>query len=110
MTKEQEFHSQRMMFVITETGELRVAEPGSTLSHREWFAYMPSIDYEKVVRGYFKDGIISFYTGGDRFEKPAMCPRFYEMAKELGATQIWLGAVPDEPGKQWKPIQIIYIS
>lgn len=99
-----------MMFVITEDGELRIAPPGSTLSHKEWFAEMAHVDYDKVVRGYFKDGIISFYTGGDRFEKPGLCPRFYEMAKEFGATQIWLGAVPDEPGKQWKPRQIVYIS
>lgn len=99
-----------MMFVLLDD-ELRIAPAKTTMSHKEWFAARPelNIDYETVVRGYFKDGRICFYTGGDRFEAPAMCPRFMELAKQFNAIKIQLGAIPAEPGKPWKPRQIIYL-
>lgn len=110
MTKEQKFHSGRMMFVLLDN-ELRIAPAGTTMSHKEWFAARPdlNIDYETVVRGYFKGGIICFYTGGDKFLAPPMRPLFMDLAKQCGAKAIHLGAVPAEPGKQWKPKQVMYI-
>ena len=100
-----------MMFVLL-NNELRIAPAGTTMSHKEWFAARPelNIDYETVVRGYFKDGIICFYTGGDKFLAPSMCPLFMDLANQCHAKAIYLGAVPAEPGHPWKPIQIIYIS
>ena len=108
--KEQKFHSERMMFVLLDN-EIRVAPAKTTMSHKEWFTARPelNIDYETVVRGYFKDGIICFYTGGDCFEAPAMRELFMDLAKQFKATAIQLGAVPAEPGHPWKPRQIIYL-
>lgn len=110
MTKEQKFHSERMMFVLLDN-ELRIAPAKTTMSHKEWFAARPelNIDYETVVRGYLKDGVICFYTGGDRFEAPAMCQRFLDMAKQYKVKQINLGAIPAEPGQPWEPRQTIYL-
>lgn len=108
MTKEQKFHSERMMFVLLDN-ELRIAPSGTTMSHKEWFAARPelNIDYETVIRGYFKNGIVRFYTGGDKFEAPTMCNLFADIAKQLGAKKIWLGAVPTTPGEPWLPIKVI---
>lgn len=71
MTKEQKFHSNRIMFVLL-GDDLRVAPVRTTMSHKEWFAARPEldIDYEKVVRGYYRAGILHLYTGGDNFEAP----------------------------------------
>lgn len=97
-----------MMFVLLDN-ELRIAPAKTTMSHKEWFAARPelNIDYETVVRGYFKDGIVCFYTGGDRFEAPEMCDRFMGLAKQFKATGIALGAIPAEPGQIWKHRQFI---
>lgn len=99
-----------MMFVLLDN-ELRIAPAKTTMSHKEWFAARPelNLDYETVVRGYFKDGRICFYTGGDRFEAPEMRPRFMELAKQCKAKEIWLGAIPAEPGKPWAHRQTIYL-
>lgn len=98
------------MFVLL-GNDLRIAPARTTWSHKEWFAARPelNIDYGKVVRGYYKAGILHLYTGGDNFEAPAMCDRYMGLAEEFGASQIRLGAIKAEPGKPWEPIHIIYL-
>ena len=110
MTKEQQFHSDRMMFVVL-GDELRIAPAKTTMSHKEWFKARPelNIDYETVVRGYFKDGTVHFYTGGDNFKAPEMTDRLMDIAKQFKATKIELGAILAEPGHPWEPIQTIYL-
>ncbi len=98
------------MFVLL-GDDLRVAPVRTTMSHKEWFAARPEldIDYEKVVRGYYRAGILHLYTGGDNFEAPTMCNRYKELADEFGASQIYLGAIKGEIGKPWEPVHIIYL-
>lgn len=101
-----------MMFVLLDN-ELRIAPAGTTMSHKEWFASRPelNIDYETVVRGYVKDGVISLYTGGDRFEAPLWSKRIESLIRDLcesgGIKMVYMGAIPTEPGVVWKPRYII---
>lgn len=108
MTEEQKFHASRVMFVLL-GNDLRIAPTPTTMSHKEWFNSRPelNIDYNSVVRGYYRDGILCLYTGGDDFTAPKMCDEYIQLAKDFGASKIHLGAIKDVPGKPWKPYQII---
>lgn len=108
--KEQEFHKQRIIFVIK--NEEVFTNKHTSISHEEWFKEL-GWDVERVmennVRGYYDGKDIYCYRGYD-FREPdysLIACNLDEIINKLeisdSETRVYSGVVVGEIGEKWKP-------
>lgn len=112
-----DFHKRRVMFCIRD-GKVFLAPKNVTYTHAVWFHKMgwikPGDDalMETMVRGFFVDNEIYFYTGYD-FRLTDDCEKILfshvrELASKTGlplTARVFGGMVRTKPGEKFKPIK-----
>ena len=111
MTKEDDFHRSRQIFLVYK-GTLFLAEPNLAWTHLQYMVSEGIItherdpEYEDVIRGYYMHGQIYCYQGHD-FRVPRgvdLRPAFQELAAKLNLpddTEVFFGVTKGEVGTKW---------
>lgn len=106
------FHKERVAFAIV-NGEVLYLK-NSELSHMGWLVGggIVKVDkYPKIVRGYYRDGILAFYRGdfkGDLKVERTALEYAERIMQDLGIEEIksiYCGVVEGEIGEIWKPVK-----
>ena len=108
--KEQQFHKERIAFLIINDSVLFLENSG--MSHKEWFESLKidTVDFEQVVRGYVKDNNIVFYKG-DFIYDDEVIKKAYEFYKHimekthLHNADVYCGVQKGKVGEVWKFIK-----
>ncbi|GAA0101488.1 hypothetical protein UT300012_22030 [Paraclostridium bifermentans] len=117
MQEAKEFHRQRIAFAIV-NGEVLYLE-NSELSHIGWLVGSGLVTAEEfihVTRGYYKDGIIAFYSGnfkgGTTVERDALehVESIIDYLDINEVKSIYCGVQEGEIGTVWEPIKTLEIG
>lgn len=105
--KEQEFHTNRIMFYFKNDNIVFPKYKYVNCSHKEWFE-KENIDIDKTIRGYKLDLNVYLYIGKD-FEIPNITYNMIEQILNIfpDIWHIYLGCQVGEIGEQWKGIKEI---
>jgi len=109
MQAEREFHKSRFAFMIINDKLLFLAN--SPLSHKEWFETLKTdADFDKVNRGYYKDGKIIVYKADFTFDNETIqvAQTYYKaICKRANSAQaeLWCGVNKGKIGENWLPIK-----
>lgn len=107
----------RLSFVIIGEYPIVQADPRDNRSCKEWMQKALNMDedmYSFVIRGYMTEGLIQFYTGGDRYS-PAdgvtetivrnTIERYHSVfPTSTGNPRIGNGVHPGRPDEYWPPV------
>jgi hypothetical protein len=110
-TDEAKFHESRVAFLIINNDILFLKD--SEMSHREWFnALNINVNFEDIVRGYYKDNQIIVYKGDFIFDDETIeiAYLFYPIIVDklrLTNPELWCGLnkkeVSDPINDPWLP-------